>query len=136
MCKIQKSNFEEYKKFCLNSLEPGIPQFCEDYNFDKLVSGDEIICILGYQYDQEGKTYLVGSFSTNSSKYVRNLVEWGKIYLEYISVGNIEIIVENNNKKFKRFAEFFGFKKTLAQNDINGIIYNVYIRDSECLLQQ
>lgn len=136
MCKIQKSNFEEYKKFCLNSLEPGFPQFCEDYNFDKLVSGDEIICILGYQYDQEGKTYLVGSFSTNSSKYVRDLVEWGNVYLDCISIGVIEIIVENNQRKFERFAEFFGFEKTLAQIDINGIMCTVYIRESECLLQQ
>ena len=135
MCKIDKSDFEEYKEFCLNSLEPGIPQFCENYIFDKLVDGDDTICILGYAYD-DGKTYLVGSFSQKSCKYVRDLIEWGNVYLDCISEGIMEVIVEDGQRVYQRFAEFFGFEKTLAQGDITGIMYSIYTRVSKCLQQQ
>jgi len=135
-CNPKKSNFKEYKKFCLNSLEPGVPQFCENYIFHKLVCGKEIVCIIGHQYSNEPKTYLVGSFSKNSSKYIRDLIEWGKIYLDFISKGPIEIIVETGQKTFERFATYFGFEKTLAQIDINGIMCTVYTRASKCLPHQ
>lgn len=128
-CNPKRSSFEEYKKFCLNSLEPGVPQFCEDYIFDKLVCGGEVVCIIGHAYGEGPKTYLVGSFSKNSSKYVRDLVEWGDVYLKFISYGPIEILVEEGQKTYERFATFFGFKKTLAQIDINGIICTVYERN-------
>lgn len=125
----KRSNFKEYKRFCLNSLEPGIPLFCEDYTFDKLVCGKETVCILGYKYDGAGKTYLVGSFSKESRKHVRHLVEWGRVYLDFITQGDVlEILVEDGRKDFERFATFFGFKKTLAQFDVNGIICTIYVR--------
>lgn len=130
-CTPKRSNFKEFKKFCLNSLEPGEPLYCEDYVFDKLVCGKEVVCIIGHAYG-DSKTYLVGSFSKNSSKYVRDLVEWGNVYLNFISSGVIEIIVENGQKTYERFAEHFGFQKTLAQNDINGIICTVYTRGDKC----
>ena len=129
----KKSNFNEFRRFCKKSLEPGEPLYCEDYEFDKLVCGKETICIIGHKHGEGPKTYLVGSFSTNSSKYVRELVEWGNVYLNFIAYGPIEIIVEDGNKTYERFAEFFGFEKTLAQIDINGIINTVYTRGRKCL---
>ena len=131
-CRPKRSSFEEYKKFCLNSLEPGEPLYCEDYRFDKLVCGKDIVCIIGHKIGEGPKTYLVGSFSKKSHKYVRDLVEWGNLYLDYISYGPIEIIVENNQEIYERFAKHFGFEKTLAQVDINGIICTVYTRASKC----
>lgn len=125
------SNFEEYKDFCLDSLEPGVPQYCEDYIFDKLVCGLETVCILGYRCDINGKTYLVGSFSKNSHKHVRALVKWGRVYLDFISNGPIEIIVEEGQKVFERFATFFGFQKTLDRIEVNGIMCSIYMRDSK-----
>lgn len=128
MCRPKRSNFNEFKKFCENSLEPGEPHFCEDYVFDKLVSRGETICIIGHKYGEGPKTYLVGSFSKISSRHVRDLVEWGNVYLDFISYGPIEILVEEGQKVYERFATFFGFEKTLAQTEINGIICTIYVR--------
>ena len=130
-CNPKRSNFNEFKRFCKKSLEPGVPHFCEDYTFDKLVCGKETVCIIGHKYGEGPKTYLVGSFSKDSHKYVRDLVEWGNVYLNFISYGPIEILVEDGQKVYERFATFFGFEKTLAQDTINGIICTVYTRDSK-----
>lgn len=139
MYKIRKSNFEEFKKTCENSFEPGEPAYCEDFDFYKLVCDDGIVCEIGDKTCDEGdglKTYLVGTFTYLSPKHVRALVEIGKWYIDAISSFPTEIIVERGNKRFERFAEFFGFKKTLAQEEQDGVQYNVYIRNPECLLQQ
>lgn len=128
----KRSSFKEYKRFCLDSLEPGIPQYCEDYIFDKLVCGKETVCILGHKYDGAEKTYLVGSFSKESHKHVRAFIEWGRVYLNFITQGTaLEILVEEGQEVFERFATFFGFQKTLDRVEVNGIICSIYMRDSK-----
>lgn len=139
MYKVEKSDFEEFKTICEQSFEPGEPANCEQYQFDKLVHDGDIICIIGHIngfFDNDYKTYIVGAFTKLAIEHVRVLVYIGNKYLDCISVYPAEIIVEKNNRRFERFAEFFGFKKTLAQIAQNGIMYIKYIRNPECLLQQ
>lgn len=132
MYKIKRSSFKEYKRVCLNSYEPGEPLYCEDYEFYKLVYNKDIICIMGHKCGQVGdsecRTFLIGSFTHFAEKHVRALVEVGRWYLSIMGDMPIEISVEKGNKRFERFAKFFGFKKTLAQNVINGIMYTTYMR--------
>ena len=132
MYKIEHSNFAEFKKVCAESYEPGDPEFCEDYEFDKLVCDNQIICMIGHlsgQNDQgETKTFIVGAFTPLTAKHLKVIVKIGNLYLDAISRFPGDIIVESGNKKFERFAEFFGFKKTLAQVDQNSIMYSTYIR--------
>lgn len=130
MYDIKDSDFEEFKEICKVSLEPGEPVNCEDYEFHKLVYGDKVICMLGLATDDK-KTYMVGTFTDLAKTHLRTLVEVGRAFLFSISSLPVEVIIEDNNKKFKRFAEFFGFKKTLAQQAVNDIMYTTYVKGSE-----
>lgn len=139
MYRIEDSNFDEFKEICEQSFEAGEPANCENYTFKKLVCDDGDLCAIGHIYDDFGdgyKTYIVGAFSKLSVKHVRVLVEIGDKYLDSISLYPAEILVENKNKRFERFAEFFGFKKTLARVTENDIIYTKYIRIPKCSRQQ
>lgn len=96
--------------------------------------GDEPQMVLGLVYYPTG-TYITtaalwGLFRTSIDKHTPALVRLCKDLL-FERVGfKFIAMVDANEKKFARFAEFFGFERTKELAELHGKVYHYYIKET------
>lgn len=94
--------------------------------------GDKPLMILGIEYwpgsDEVITAGLWGLFSKDANKHTKQLVRTCKDLI-FDRVGFVYFaLIDENKKKFVRFAEFFGFERTEMVERINEMVYRIYVK--------
>lgn len=134
---VRNATIDDVKKITENSTELG--------KYDESVVGDSIekrvflyndepIAVLGLiEYpngEYENIVGVWGVFSKDIEKHTTPVVRFMKDLIFDRAYYKFIVYVQEDNDKFKRFVEFFGFKPTKTVEILNEIKYRYYIKVS------
>ena len=93
---------------------------------------DKPLMILGLEYlptgNQEIHAGLWGLFSREVDKHTKALVRACKDLI-FDRVGfSYAVLIDESNRKYSRFVEFFGFQRTECVERIEEMLYRIYIK--------
>ena len=95
--------------------------------------GVPVMAIGCIRYPQEDLTDTLGVwgvFSKGIKNHTKDAVKFCKDLI-FTRVGTrFVVLIDERNPVFKRFVEFFGFKRTKVVEESDGTLYHVYVKEN------
>lgn len=136
-CTFRKARPEDFPVLLANSTENGKVDQDTIKKSDevRVMTYDEIPimaigCVRYAQAELVDTLGIWGIFSKDIKKHTREAVKFCKD-LMFSRVGTkFVVLIDERNPVFKRFVEFFGFKRTKVVEESEGTLYYVYVKEN------
>lgn len=137
ICKFRNARPSDFPILLANSTENGkVDQSVFDISDEiRVMECDEVpvmaIGCVRYDKDELIDTLGVwGIFSKDIKNHTREAVQFCKDLI-FSRVGtNFVVLIDETNPVFKRFVEFFGFKRTEVVEKKDNTVYHVYVKEN------
>ena len=136
-CRFRNAVPSDITKLLTNSTENGKVDFDIIDKSDEIrvmVCDEEPIMAIGcvrYEMAELVDTLGVwGIFSKEIKNHTREAVQFCKDLIFSRVATKYVVLIDERNPVFKRFVEFFGFKRTKVVEEKDGMMYHVYVKEN------
>lgn len=136
-CKFRKAKPSDFPILLKNSTENGKVDermFTESDEIRVMeCDGVPIMAIGCVRYDMVELVDTLGVwgvFSKDISKHTKEAVQFCKDLIFSRVATKFVVMIDERNPVFRRFVEFFGFKRTKVVEQNDGIVYHLYVKEN------